>query len=148
MIAFKIEGEIPETNLRELDAEVCSMNYRGAFPRELSDRWLFSLARDLRRIEPAINGASKKTPKMHGPVLVAQYMIESHIIARGCRLTGPLTADITMTALRIYQYLIEREVVSRVTREDTAQNETDHFVFFLDLEMAKMLEQGKIERRQ
>ncbi len=115
---------IQATDVSQLISELRSRPYSAAFPKQLPDRWLRPIARDLRQIEQlmAQDDLEADAP-MAGPVVLAMHILEGRLQERGQARPVSLSVEQVSSWLQVYQFLVERELVTRLIDQPCASNE-------------------------
>lgn len=130
-------AKIPPTDVHRLAAEVCKKPYRCALPLSLPDHWVRPLVRDLREIEQMKRGDTRVDPQMAGPLLVAMHVTTGRMRERGLKPDFFLSERQMVSWFQMYQYYIEREMISRIVGmrmpddEDALYEALDHEIDLL-----------------
>ena len=92
--------------------------------------------------------ATRASPKIDGPVMVALHIITGRLRERGFWTDHAVTVDVMFRWLQVYQYAIEREVVTRLTSVAPGDDATGTLVEILDREIDGLLEKGLLRQSQ
>jgi hypothetical protein len=139
---------IPRTDIRQLSSEVCSGPYKAALPRQLPDHWVHPLARDFRKLEASMRSESRRGPQIEGPVMVSLHIIAGRLQERGFDPSQSLTTEQLLRWLQLYQFVIERELVTRAIGVPPANDDGQTLLSVLDEEIDTLAKGGQLRRLQ
>jgi hypothetical protein len=106
--------KIQPTNVRRLSEEICHKPYRFALPTSLPDQWIKPIVRDLRQIEKMKRGDTRVEPNFAGPLLIALHVTTGRMKEKGLVHDFHFSEPQMTSWFQMYQYFIEREMVSRI----------------------------------
>jgi hypothetical protein len=104
---------IPKTDPFKLAQELSRKPYRSAFPRALPNRLVRSIARDLRQVERLGSVLAPDRALLEGPLVVAAHILKGRLQERGLEVPEAMSMEGLARCLPIYQFVIERELVTR-----------------------------------